>query len=676
MKLSSYNELQMDKGTPMSTLEEISRVINTHLKKMYAFWEEICGILSEHGIIILKSFSELRGQERRFSADYFRSELFRVLTPLAVDPSHPFPRIGSNRLNLVLSLEGGNAAKISKAQKEEMYAFIEVPKVLPRFIRLPSGRKGAKRSPARFIPLEEIIKMRIKELFIGSKIKDVSAFTLIRNSELTIDEVASDNLLSAVEQELKNRPWGEVVCLHHKRSLPENIRLFLQRELDIEGYEMYPRDTLLNMQDLHQLYLELGAHFPHLRERPHLPRNALALAQGSQSIFEEIQKKERLFHHPYDSFQSVVELLNVAAKDPKVLAIKQTLYRTGKDSPFVHALMEAAQNGKQVTALVELRARFDEERNIAWAREMENQGVHVLYGLVGLKIHGKILQIVRREGNLIRSYTHLSTGNYNPATAKHYTDMALITAEPKINHDIANLFHSLTGVANFSHFSKIAVAPVNLRYYLLRLIQREIANAKKGKAALIQLKMNSLADPEMIIALYKASQSGVKIHLNVRGICCLRPGVPGISDNIKVVSIVGRFLEHSRIFYFENAAKPRIFLSSADWMPRNLNRRMEILFPIERPEHIEYLRSILELTFRDTYNARRLRTDGSYEKLHPKPEEFPFSSQAYLCEVAHKSVKKAAKEKRSSQSHGFQPMRNRKEKAVDSKLDTKEDTLP
>lgn len=686
IKASSYSELQLDGHTPLKTLESIFELLTLDLQEMEGYFKEIHGSLKQQGIQILLNSKELTPEEKKFSKEYFHSEIFRVLTPLSVGPGHPFPRIRNTCLNLVVVFDHPadnqhiKPIKKSKKQKEvtndsnsnnESYAIIEVPHVLPRFINLmqtPSNKKK-EATPIRLIPLEEIIKLYLTDIFTNTRIKVVNTFTIIRNNELAIDEIASDNLLSTIEDELKNRRLGEVVCMHCDTNISKTTLQFLCQELDLEKYEIYHRTELLNLQDLRQLTRELNNTHKHLQHPPFIPCNVLTAPKGtlSTNLFSAIHKKTYLLHHPYDSFQSVVELIKSAAHDPDVLAIKQTLYRVGQDSPFVNALITAAENGKQVTALVELKARFDEERNINWAREMENHGVHVVYGLVGLKIHAKILQIVRREDGATRSYTHLSTGNYNPVTARLYTDLGLLTAEPQINHDVAHLFHVLTGASTQPRFKKIIIAPLNLRYTLLRLIQKEISNAKKGKPAHIQLKMNALVDPEMITALYKASSAGVKIDLNIRGTCCLRPGLSGISDNIRVHSIVGRFLEHSRIFYFANAAKPRIFLSSADWMPRNLNQRIEILFPIEAPEHIQYLQNILEANRKDSYNSSKLLPDGTYRHLRATKSnkgdkgdknDATFDSQNFFCEEAGKKLNQHNKQRKNVQRAVFQPLSN------------------
>ena len=676
LKASSYGELQLDGRTPLETLQAIAECVNLQLQDAHRYAEDIYDNLAANEIEIVRNPRTLSASEKKFTHGYFHSELFGVLTPLAVGPGHPFPRISNARLNLVVTV-GGNTndtsalapqAKLAKKSSAANYAIIEVPKVLPRFVALAtSASKKDAGSKTRFIPIEEIIKLYLKELFGAAEIRSASAFTIIRNSELAIAdeiEIASDNLLSTIEDELRNRRWGEVVCLHCTQDMAAPIKKFLCHELDLnESYEVYTRSNLLNLQDLHQLSKKLSAARKNLYYPPFLPYKVLNITKNSNDepnlIFNAIRQKTYLLHHPYDSFQSVVDLIQAAARDPQVLAIKQTLYRIGLNSPFVKALIQAVENGKQVTALLEIKARFDEERNINWAREMENHGVHVVYGLVGLKVHAKILQIVRREEGVIHSYTHLSTGNYNPATAKLYTDISIITADPILNHDIAKLFHAMTGATVVPRLQKIVASPINLRYFLLRCIQNEVALAEKSKAAHIHLKMNALVDPEMIVALYRASCAGVKIDLNVRGICCLRPGLQGISENIRVHSVVGRFLEHSRIFYFANSGKPRVFLSSADWMPRNLNRRVEILFPIEDTEHIQYLKEVLDTNKRDTYNTSELQSDGAYRHLHANKKdksEKAFATQHFFCEQAHKKIEQRNKQQRNARRAIFQPL--------------------
>ncbi|MBX7058800.1 MAG: polyphosphate kinase 1 [Leptospirales bacterium] len=647
---SAIPEIQDDGRTPLATLQEISRISHQAEQTMSRQLREVLAGLREHGLDLIDSYRDLVPHERSYAADYFHREVFRILTPLAIDPAHPFPHIVNGRLNLAVTLRRKNAP----VKNQDSYAIVEVPNVLPRFLELPARSKA--HGPRRYIALEEVIKMHAAELFSGTAVRSFHGFTIIRNNDLSIDEVASDNLLSTIEEELKNRRWGEAVRLTCREGMPENIREFLRERLDLEPYEIYERPGPLNLQDLWQLY-NTPAENPELRDRPFIAHNPIA-DYKPEKLFAQIRKKDLLLHHPFQSFQPVVDLVNYAARDAKTLAIKQTLYRTGTDSPIVRALIQAAENGKQVTALVELKARFDEERNINWAREMEKHGVHVVYGLVGLKIHGKMLQIVRREADGVKAYCHLSTGNYNPITARMYTDISLFTCDSAINDDVTDLFHSLTGYSTPARFRKLAAAPINLRETLLRLVQREIANAEAGKPARIRLKMNSLVDSDMILALYRASRAGVPIELVVRGICCLRPGIKGVSDNIEVYSVVGRFLEHSRIFYFENGGQPRVFLSSADWMPRNLNRRVEILFPVEDADHVASLRGVLDAIARDNHNRRRILTDGSYERLRPGANEARFSSQRHFRETAIKEFAELERAIANRRRTVFQPLTN------------------
>lgn len=648
IEASEVNEIQMDGRTPLETLEEISKIVHQQENLMTRFQKDIFSQLKINGIEILESFKELLPREKKFISEYFRKDIFRVLTPMAIDPGHPFPHITNNSFYLAVTLQ-------RKSKKNlDHFAIVESPSVLNRFIELPKNRTS--KNKARYIPLEEIIKMHISELFSGTKVKSIHGFKIIRNSDIVLDEVASENLLSTIEDELRNRKWGEAVSLFYRNGMPENIKFFLREQLHLKEYELYEREGIINLHNLWQIYGS-APEIAGLRDKVFIPRNAMPMS-ASKYFFREIRKKNRFFHHPYDSFQTVVDLLNYSAQDSKVLAIKQTLYRTGDKSPIIKSLINAAENGKQVTVLVELKARFDEEKNITWARQMEEHGIHVVYGLVGLKIHGKMLQIIRRENNGVKAYCHLATGNYNPATAKLYTDLGIFTADPVINNDVTNLFHSLTGYSTYLKFKKIAAAPVNLREKLTSLINREIKYAKTGKKAKIIFKMNSLVDPKMIIMLYKASRAGVKVLLNIRGICCLRPGIAGLSENIKVISIVGRFLEHSRIFYFDNNNSPSIYLSSADLMPRNLNRRVEVLFPVEDPDHIKEVTNILNITFQDNHNANLLLSNGSYERLKPGKTDSRFSSQRYFREKVMYEFEKHEKDKQQRRKTIFQPVTN------------------
>jgi len=651
---SSINEIQLDGKTAEETLKEIHKKVHQLTITKYNVLNEILEQLKSKGIEIYQDTQKIEkildNKDKKFIKDFFKKELFKILTPLAIDPSHPFPRILNGKLNLAIKL------RLERNPNKISYAIVEVPSdVLPRFIELPAKNKFSL-TIRRFITLEEIIKLHIKELFGNNEIISIHGFTINRNSELSIEEVSSENLLSTIEEELKNRKWGEAVRLSYRKGMPNDLKDFLRKQLDLKEEETYEKNGMLNLFNLMEIYEKIQDR-PDLRDVPFIPRNTITL-ENLSDIFELIKQKDILLHHPYDSFQPVIDFLQAAATDKDVLAIKQTLYRTSGDSPIVKLLIEAAERGKQVTALVELKARFDEERNIVWAREMEKHGIHVVYGLVGLKIHAKVLQVIRREKDGVRSYVHLSTGNYNPNTAKIYTDLAILTADPEINNDVSNLFHALTGYASIPKFSKISVAPIDLRQTLMKLIEKEIANAQAGKPASIKIKINSLVDADMILLLYKASMAGVKIDLNVRGICCLKPNLPGISENIRVVSIVGRFLEHSRIYYFENNGNPKIFLSSADLMPRNLNRRVEILFPIEDPDLKNKVIHILDVIFRDNHNARLLLPDGKYIRLTPKKNEPRFSSQRYFREEILKEFEEKERNKEEKRRSIFQPLTN------------------
>ncbi|MCB1138493.1 MAG: polyphosphate kinase 1 [Leptospiraceae bacterium] len=652
---SSVNEVQLDGRTAEETLHEIHKEAHAMVALKYRLLEEITEALAREGIVIVQEGSELKQHEREFLQDFFNKELFRVLTPLAIDPSHPFPRILNGRLNLAVTLKRMD----QKEKQRDSYAIVEVPTVFPRFLELPRDPENPESTERRFIPLEEILKLHAADLFAGTEIVSIHGFTIVRNSDLSIEEVSSDNLLSTIEEELKNRKWGEAVRMNYRKGMPENIRTFLRDRLDLMEDELYERPRYLNLSDLMEVYGNTSERSD-LRDKPFIPKNPITLDKP-RKIFSLIRKKDIFLHHPYDSFQTVVDFLQAAANDPRVLAIKQTLYRTSGDSPIVQSLIQAAENGKQVTALVELKARFDEERNIVWAREMERHGVHVVYGLVGLKIHAKLLQVVRKEEQEVNSYVHVATGNYNPSTAKLYTDTGIITADPEINNDVTNLFHTLTGYATVPRLSRIAVAPINMRETLTRLITREIQNAEAGKPAGMRLKMNSLVDPDMIVLLYRASRAGVNIDLSVRGICCLKPGIPDLSENIRVESIVGRFLEHSRIFYFENAGDPKIYTSSGDFMPRNLNRRVEVMMPVDDEDIKQRFIGILNAIFRDNHNARRLQQDGTYVAVKPEGNEQRFSSQRFFREETNREYQEKEKNRAVERKKIFQPLMNPEE---------------
>lgn len=651
---SSVSERQLDGKSPEETLQTTYGKVHDMVHMQYRLFNIVRDQLQDRGIFIIDDHTRLNEGEIQFVSNFFDRELFPVLSPLAVDPAHPFPHIAAGRLNMAVILE----RKDSKSRKSEMYAFVEIPAVFSRFIEIPNSGETSNGRPVRkFLAIEEILKLRAQDLFPGTTLKSVHGISITRNSDLSIDEVASENLLSTIEDELKNRMWGEAVRMNYRRGMPESIREFLRENLELEEDELFERQGLLNLHDLWVIY-GICRVYEDLVDIPFIPKNVVPLDKP-EMIFGRIRKEDIFLHHPYDSFQTVVDMLIYASQDPKVLAIKQTLYRTSGDSPIVKALIKAAENGKQVTALVELKARFDEENNIVWARSMEKHGVHVVYGLLGLKIHGKLLQIVRKEESGVRSYVHMATGNYNPSTARIYTDMGIITADEIINEDVTRLFHALTGSGGGPvQLKKLAAAPINLREKLNELIEREIHNAMEGKAARIRIKVNAVVDSEMILQLYRASMAGVPIEMNVRGICCLRPGIKGLSENIRVVSIVGRFLEHSRIYYFENNGNPEIYLSSADLMSRNLNRRVEVMFPVENETIKKQVVFILDNTFRDNHNARELHSNGVFTRLHPHSEEERFSSQRFFREQTDREYADRVHDRAEKRRQIFQPLMN------------------
>ncbi len=613
-------DLPPDGMTPEEQLtaiaEEVARMVE---RQSACMREEILPSLAKEGII-LHDYDSLEGKSRSDLERYFTDEVFPVLTPLAIDPSHPFPRLLNRSLNLIMAV-------LDPETREERIAVVQVPGVLPRLVRVPGFKQGD-----HFIPLEEIIAAHADRLFPGLQVTDWHPFRVTRNADLDIAEDEAADLLKTVEEELHRRRWGKVVRLEIGPRMPKEVRKRLSRALGLKKYDVFQIDGPLNLVDFMAL---CRLDYRHLKDKPFTPRVVEAVRDRSD-IFDAIRETDILLHHPYDSFSTIVELVQAAAEDPKVLAIKLTLYRTSGDSKLVQALADAAANGKQVTACVELKARFDEENNIIWARALEQAGVHVVYGLIGIKIHCKVALIVRREKEGIRTYAHLSTGNYNEVTARVYTDVGYLTANPAWGYEATALFNYLTGFSRKSSWEKIVIAPVSMRRRLLDLIQREAARSAPGRPGRIVAKMNALVDAQIIRALYRASQAGVGIDLLVRGICCLKPGVPGLSDRIRVRSIVGRFLEHSRIFFFRNGGEEEVYLSSADWMPRNLNRRVETLFPIERKDLRDRLIAILDLHWRDTVKARELQPDGSYLPLTPRQDEEPVNSQEEFLRIAQR----------------------------------------
>ena len=569
--------------------------------------------------------ASLGPQDRAYVDGLFKDSVYPVLTPLAIDPGHPFPHVHNKSLNVLLQIRNPRTA-------QELFAVVQVPGVLDRVVVLPGPRERV-----RFVLLEEIIAAHLQDLFGGFEVVDHTVFRVTRNTDLTIDEDEAEDLLQTIEQTLRQRIRGEAVRLEILASAHERFAQQLVEALDLGARDVYRVRGPVDLTALAALLKLEG--FRQLRDEPLVARVPPALV-GADDLFQVLRHQDVLVHHPYESFGPVVDFIARAADDPQVLAIKQTLYRTSGASPIISALARAAQNGKQVTALVELKARFDEENNIVWARELEQAGVHVVYGVVGLKTHCKAALVVRREADGIRRYVHLSTGNYNPATARVYTDLGLFTTNPEFGEDVSELFNLLTGYSQRQQWRKLVVAPVGLRERVIELIERERRHAEAGRRARIIVKMNALVEPSVIDALYLASQAGVTIDLAIRGICCLRAGVPGVSERIRVIAIVDKFLEHSRVFFFENGGAPEVFLASADWMPRNFFRRIEVMFPIEDPRlRARMVEGILPTVLSDTVKARVQQPDGSYVRAVPGNGADPVRSQVVLQNLAREMGK-------------------------------------
>ena len=618
---ASVTDVPADGLTPTEQLRAIRKKVRTNLKVMNDCYADVLQKLGQAGIH-LHNYKDLTKSQQKGANEYFRNEIFPVLTPLAFDPGRPFPHISSLSLNLAVLVRD----PISGLQH---FARIKVPNTLPRLVQVKRAR-GDVRRIHRFVWLEDLIANNLTELFPGYEIVEAHQFRITRNADLEIESDEAGDLLEAIEATVRRRRFGFVVRLTAAPTTTEHIRQLLMKNLDVSVDDVYESSAPLGISGLMEL---MKIDRPDLKEFPYTPvihprlRN---IERRSEEIFAAIRENDILLHHPYDSFLPVVDFLKTAARDSKVLAIKQTLYRAGANSPVVDALMEARENDKQVSAMVELKARFDEESNIGWARALEREGVHVVYGFESLKTHSKICLVVRRDDDMIRRYVHLSTGNYNAITASIYTDLGLFTCKPEFGADASDLFNALTGYSKKEDYEKFLVAPNGMRRRFAALIEREMKWAKKGKSAKLIFKMNSLIDPAFIRQLYEASQVGVKIELLVRGICGLRPGIPNLSDNIKVISIVGRFLEHTRIYYFHNNDNPDIYLGSADLMPRNLDRRIETLFPIEDISLQQELIEILEILSADNVNARLLRSDGSYVRVSPEKNDPLRNSQAEL----------------------------------------------
>jgi len=618
-----------DGMTPVEQLAAVRQELLPQLVRHSECWhEDLLPKLREAGIQVLR-YDELKRKQRKLLRRHFEREIFTALTPLAFDPSHPFPHISNLSVNL--------AVVINDPQYGERFARLKVPSIFPRLLRIPSEDKAesyerlglAEVMANNFVWLEEVVGANLDLLFPGLEIVAAYPFRITRDADPEIEEDEAADLLLAIEESVRMRRFGSAVRLEVDTAMPERICDILVSNLGLAPYQVYTMDAPIGITCLIEL---TNINRPDLKDPPFLPAVPPPL-NTEESFFPAIRRQNILLYHPYDSFTPVVDFLRQAARDPDVLAIKQTLYRVGPDSPVVAALMKARENGKQVAVLVELKARFDEESNIGWARALERAGVHVVYGLMGLKTHTKLLLVVRREGDGITRYVHMSTGNYNDATARTYADIGLFTSDPDIGADVSELFNALTGYSRKDEYRKLLVAPGRMRKQILDRIKRETERHQQNGDGYLAFKMNSLVDKKCIQALYRASQAGVKVDLQVRGICCLRPGVPGVSGNITVTSIVGRFLEHPRIFYFRNNGEEEILLGSADLMPRNLDRRVEQLFPVEDPDLRESLyQHILQVHLRDNMQARRLLPDGSYERVHPQEGEPELNSQLWMVE--------------------------------------------
>ncbi len=595
----------IDGQTPFEQLEKIrAMVLRQFRERNECFYHDLVPELQREGIEFLR-VAELSALQQRALSHYFRKEIYPVLTPLAFDTGHPFPFMSNLSLNLAIELEDEE----SKALK---FARVKVPGILPRILRL-NDIKGFRDDDGiiRLIWIEDLIESNLAHLFPKMRIIQSHLFRLIRDADIEIEEDEAGDLLKTIEQGIRSRRYGKVVRLDITPAMPISVRKLLMKNLEVTERNVYEIDGLLGFSSLLEL---LKIDRPELKDDPFVPRNRIAEQFGTD-IFAAIKAKDRLLYHPYDSFQPVVDFINQAALDADVLSIKQTLYRVGSNSPIVHALMKAAEEGKQVAVLVELKARFDEENNIVWARALEDVGAHVAYGLPGLKTHAKLTLVVRREQKKLKRYLHLGTGNYNLATGKIYTDYSLFTINEQLANDAAELFNALTGYSKHTEYRKLLVSPINTRKRIIEMIEREVEWSQKENKGRIIMKMNALVDAKTIRALYSASCQGVKIDLVIRGVCCLKPGIPGISENIRVISVIGRFLEHSRAYYFHNGGKEQLYLGSADIMPRNLDDRVETLFPVFDKAFIQLVKSDLELILSDNVKAWQMHADGIYSRI-------------------------------------------------------------
>ena len=636
--------------TPQEQLDQISEKTHQLVDMQYSTYNRsLLPTLKANGLRVITEHEELSEDEAAFADEYFKKNVYPVLTPMAFDSSRPFPLIRNKTLNIAALLR---KKKAEQTEEELEFAMVQVPSVIPRIVELPRKVDGDGKEQRVVILLEEIIERNMPALFLNYDIVVSHPFRIMRNADLTIDEEEAVDLLEEIQKQLKKRQWGEAIRLEIEDNVDKRLLKILKKELSISNQDIFGINGPLDLTFLMKMYGLDG--FEHFKAPRYIPQPVPAL-MNDDDIFTNIRKGDILLHHPYQSFDPVVGFVRSAARDPEVLAIKQTLYRVSGNSPIIAALAEAADNGKQVSVLVELKARFDEENNINWAKMLEKAGCHVIYGLVGLKTHSKITLVVRMEDEGIRRYVHLGTGNYNDSTAKLYTDCGILTCDPQIGEDATAVFNMLSGYSEPLAWNKLSVAPLWLRARFLRMIRREADHAREGRPAHIMAKMNSLCDKEIITALYEASCAGVKIEMIIRGICCLKAGVPGLSENISVRSIVGNFLEHSRIFYFLNDGSPEVYMGSADWMPRNLDRRVEIMFPVENEELRENVIHILELELEDNVKAHILQPDGTYEK-EDKRGKVLVNSQEQFCREAMAAAKASMEEEDPARARVLKPI--------------------
>ncbi len=662
---AGYTKKDLAGMTPGQQLSAISERTHQLIQDQYDTYNQaLIPALKKNGIHILSHHEELSEKQKKYVDTYFQSEVYPVLTPMAVDSSRPFPLIRNKSLNIgaILKMKSTEKNEDNNGHFRELYithtgkkknsnsdtdfATVQVPSGLPRAVEIPSDVDGDK----TYILLEQIIERNIHKLFMNYEVLCAFPFRVMRNADLSIEEDEAADLLMEIEKQLKKRQWGEAIRLQVEMNMDKQLLKVLKKELHIQEEDIFHIDGPLDLTFLMKLSGMEG--YEHLRSKKYTPQPAKWL-NGEEKLFDQIREHDILLHHPYETFDPVVDFVRQAAKDPDVLAIKQTLYRVSSNSPIIASLAAAAENGKQVTVLVELKARFDEENNIIWARKLEQAGCHVIYGLVGLKTHSKITLVVRKEEDGIRRYVHLGTGNYNDSTAKLYTDMGLLTCNKAIGEDATAVFNMLSGYSEPAVWNKLAIAPLWLRDRFTQMIQRETEFAKAGKKAFIKAKMNSLCDQQIIAALYEAAAAGVKIQLIIRGICCIKTGIPNVSENIQVRSIVGDFLEHSRIFYFHNNGHEEVYMGSADWMPRNLDKRVEILFPIEDEALKEEVIHVLEIQLADTLKAHIMQPDGTYAKQSLRGKD-KLCAQDYFCKSAMEIT--ATKKNEAHNSRIFEPL--------------------